>query len=88
MRVVIEIPKDMWEKIQEGYVPLGISKYLKRGTVLPPNHGDLIDKNDIGLSNFEIFMCVMCSESYKEALTMLCEKLENAPTILEGTVKK
>lgn len=34
MKIVIDIPEDMWVKIQDGYVPLGISKYLKNGTPL------------------------------------------------------
>ena len=83
MRVVIEIPKDMWEKIQDGYVPLGISKYLKKGTVLPEQHGDLIDRNEIRITNYEIF-----TKDFKEALKLLIERIRNAPTILEGTVKE
>ena len=38
--------------------------------------GKLIDVDDIGLTDFEI---VMCDGDYKEALTMLCRKIENAP---------
>lgn len=43
MEIVIDIPKEMYERIKDGYVPLGISKYLKNGTPLPKEHGRLID---------------------------------------------
>lgn len=43
MKLVIDIPKEMYERIKDGYVPLGISKYLKNGTPLPKGHGDLKD---------------------------------------------
>ena len=45
--IVIKISEEMWERVKDGYVPLGISKYLKNGTVLPKEHGDLIDRNDL-----------------------------------------
>ena len=41
MKLVIDIPKEMYERIKDGYVPLGISKYLKNGTPIPKGHGDL-----------------------------------------------
>ena len=40
--------------------------------------GRLIDVDKLGLTDFEI---VMCSGDYKEALKMLIEKIENAPTV-------
>lgn len=42
--LVIKIPKEMYEQIKAGYVPLGISKYLKNGTPFPKGHSRLIDK--------------------------------------------
>lgn len=32
MKLVIDMPPEMWEQVKDGYVPLGISKYLKNGT--------------------------------------------------------
>lgn len=43
MRILIDIPEDMLEKVKDGYVPLGIGKYLQSGTPLPKGHGRLID---------------------------------------------
>ena len=40
--------------------------------------GRMIDVDRLGLTDFEI---VMCSGDYKEALKMLIEKIENAPTV-------
>ena len=34
MKIVIDIPEEMHEQIMNGYVPLGISKYLKNATPL------------------------------------------------------
>lgn len=31
MKLMIDIPEDMWERVQDGYVPLGISKFLIQG---------------------------------------------------------
>ena len=40
----------------------------------------LIDRDTLGLSGIEIFMC---NGDYKEALKMLIDKIERAPTIEE-----
>lgn len=37
----------------------------------------LVDADKIGFTNFEI---LMCNGDYKEALAMLIDKIENAPT--------
>ncbi len=47
--------------------------------IFAPPHGRLIDADNIGLTDFEI---VMCNGDYKEALKMLLEKIEKAPTII------
>ena len=53
MHIVIEIPEDMWVKIQEGYVPLGISKYLKKGIVLP-EQARIIDMDKLAIAPIDI----------------------------------
>ena len=40
--------------------------------------GDCIRRSDIGLTDFEI---VMCNGDYKEALKMLLDKIEKAPSV-------
>ena len=59
-------------------------EFLKHGRVkeLPP-HGRLIDADKIGLTNFEIILCQK-GNPFKNALEMLFEKIENAPTIIEA----
>lgn len=39
----------------------------------------LIDADVLGLTDMEI---IMCNSSYKEALKMLIDKIDNAPTII------
>ena len=83
MQIVIEMPKDMWEKIQDGYVPLGISKYLKNGTVLPDNHGRLID---YGYVVDAIDDWINAGEyCYTNATVYLRNRVRNSPTALEAT---
>lgn len=45
----------------------------------------LIDADAIGLNDFEI---IMCDGDYKEALKMLLNKIETAPTVEERKVGK
>lgn len=48
---------------------------------IPKDHGRLIDEQKVLLTNLEIFMC---EGDYKEALKLICEKFDGAPTILEA----
>ena len=89
MQVVIEIPKFVYDmaKAQKKVIDADVEivgKAIIGGTVLQENHGRLIDADKLGLTDFEI---VMCDGDYKEGLKMLCEKIENAPTILEAEVE-
>lgn len=43
----------------------------------------LIDVDKIGLTDFEI---IMCNGDYKEALKMLLNKIDNAPTIAQSEI--
>lgn len=45
----------------------------------------LIDADKLGLTNTEI---LMCNGDYKEALKMILEKIEKAPTVFEWTPVK
>ena len=49
-----------------------------------PPHGRCIDANKIGLTDFEIILCQK-GNPYKNALEMLFEKIENAPTIIPAS---
>ena len=52
-----------------------------------PPHGRLIDAGKIGLTDFEIILCQK-GNPFKNALEMLLEKIENAPTVLEAEESK
>ena len=73
--IVIKIPEEMWERVKDGYVPLGISKYLKNGTVLSKGHGKLIDADAL-----EDYIKEDADEWDKYALAYV----EDAPTIIEA----
>jgi len=46
IELVIKMPEEMWERVKEGYVPLGIRKYLMNSAPLPKGHGRLIDAGE------------------------------------------
>ncbi len=48
-----------------------------------PEHGRLIDADKIGLTDFEIILCQK-GNPFKNALEMLLEKIENAPTVIQA----
>ena len=74
MKLVIDIPEEMHEQIMNGYVPLGISKYLKNGTPLPKGHGRLIDADAL----YEYV-----ADKYSEG-EQLAIDITDAPTIIEA----
>ena len=51
-----------------------------------PEHGRLIDADKIGLTNFEIILCQK-GNPFKNALEMLLEKIEKAPTVIQASGK-
>lgn len=80
MQIVIDIPKEMWEQVQDGYVPLGISRYLKNGTPLPKGHGRLIDADEIQFENTEF-------DTYGD-YSIAFDAIDEAETIIEADVPK
>ena len=67
------------EVYDEHGIRLGIANWAEAVSV--PPHGRLIDADKIGLTNFEIILCQK-GNPFKNALEMLLEKIENAPTII------
>ena len=88
MKIVIKIPDLDYFDIKHGYADNyqreRLVESVKRSIAIPKNHGRLIDADQLGLTDFEI---VMCDGDYKKGLKMLCEKIENAPTILDAEVQ-
>ena len=52
-----------------------------------PAHGRLIDADKIGLTDFEIILCQK-GNPFKNALEMLFEKIDAAPTIISAEPPK
>ena len=89
MHILVDMPKSDYENIkkevEDNDITLSVYWYIASGKVLPEKHGPLKDVTQIGLTNFEIFMC---NGDYKEVLKMLIERIENAPTIIEASEVK
>lgn len=52
-------------------------------TAIPvPEHGDLIERSAVCLTDFEI---AMCGGDYKEGMKMLLEKVEAAPAVIPAS---
>ena len=90
IELVIKIPEEMHEQIKDGYVPLGISKYLKNGTPLPKGHGRLIDadvfeKRLMNARSYYIGEKVDDFDlQFAAGLKSAAERLVDAPTIIEA----
>ena len=72
----------------ECYLGASLTEYQKRPDDCPlvpvPSPGRLIDADKIGLTDFEIILCQK-GNPFKNALEMLLEKIENAPTIIPAS---
>lgn len=86
--IVIKIPEEMWERVKDGYVPLGISKYLKNGTVLPKGHGKLKDFDKIEWygCDFEGRGCIEAKGDCRKCNFAECyaKQVRELPTIIEA----
>ena len=67
IELVIKIPEEMWERIKDGYVPLGISKYLQNGTPIPD------DASILSVTEFAD-RCRECGARYGKLLKQKSEK--------------
>lgn len=86
MKIIVEIPQEMWERVKIGYVSLGISKYLKNGTPLPQGHGRLIEvSKELECELWTYTRYTGIDEAPYEDAT---NALELAPTIIEADVLK
>jgi len=79
IELVVKIPEEMWERIKDGYVPLGISKYLQNGTPLPKGHGSLVDVDNIQFIQLEDSLTVLTHAKGDEVDWYI-----EAPTIIEA----
>ena len=84
MQIVIDIPEGFYEYTKTVCASDTRSDYLyhlvANGIPLPEHHGDLKDADDIGLTDFEI---ISCDGDYKQALKLICKKIDEAPTIIK-----
>lgn len=72
IELVIKIPEELWEKVKDGYVPLGISKYLKNGTPLEQIRDEIEREADYQDANVNadvakgMYMALEMIDKYRE----------------------
>lgn len=79
MKLIIDIPEEMHKQIMNGYVPLGISKYLKNGTPLDGmTNGEMMNLVLRKVFPRTIFIRAI-NECQKTKSIVYAEEWENAP---------
>lgn len=80
MKLIIDIPEEMHEQIKDGYVPLGISKYLKNGTPLDNVKAEITEHHDIHLgklnSRSNVGILMFGSDAYDRGIKHAIEILD------------
>ena len=71
MKVVIDIPPEIWALVREGTIPVRAYECIVKGTPLPKGHGRLIDADAL-------------YEQYAHADYNFDMTMEYAPTIIEA----
>ena len=87
MQIVIELREEIIKSIKntdKAIYPFlfDVAVAIQRGTPLPKNHGDLIDRNELLDCSYEIdsFYCLY-------DLVVSVDDVKDAPTIIEAEVK-
>lgn len=80
MKIVVDLPKEIYEFLQNNDTGSVVDNAIKNGTPLPEHHGDLVDK-------YDILHDIDCDEEMRlgENAVWVCEVIRNAPTIIEAT---
>lgn len=81
MKIVIDIPQRMYEKICNNTLGIEIFEAIKNGTPLPEHHGDLKDEREV----VNILLKYAHSEQGKSFANFLVSEINDAPTIIEGS---
>ena len=58
MQIVIDITKELYDEIKNGIYDGNTRKMaivIGNGIILPPDHGDLIDRKDFDMITFDMF---------------------------------
>lgn len=79
MKIVIDIPKRMYEKICNNTLGIEIFEAIKNGTPLPKNHGRLIDADAL-YDNARL-----CHTEEDGTACVEWREINDAPTIIEGS---
>lgn len=85
MQIVIKLSNEEYIKLQDGRISVNtMRKALLDGTVLPEQHGRLIDADKLLVHK----MYGIFGEAGYKTEAVYVDDINDAPTILEGTVKE
>ena len=82
MKIVVDLPEDILERVKDGYVPLGIGKYLQNSIPLPESHGRLIDADK--LHYVKMLVQNPNNGKHKHIVAVRASEINKAPTIIEA----
>ena len=86
MQIVIDIPEEMYQNVLNGTYCGTLYEELKKGTPLPKGHGDLIDRNELKSTSYEVLVedggQILDGYSAYNGLTE--DDIDSAPTIIEA----
>ena len=72
MKLIIDLPEEIYERIKDGYVPLGISKYLRNGTPWILDEAIDGEGKDGNVKEAEAKKCPNCGSDLYEYCFMCC----------------
>jgi len=89
MRLIIDIPDDVYERTQENRYVIYDKMYnaIRNGTPLPKGHGRLIDADVLILNNEEYRLRLPYSEAdemQNRMIDYINDDIHRAPTIIEA----
>lgn len=97
MKLVIEIPNSVYEKIidgtieTDGYFKANLRECFRHGTPLPKGHGDLVDRNYICKAIYAaddnctgMGMTYDEMDIYNDGIDSMWNKLQNAAPIIKA----
>lgn len=90
MEVVIDIPEEDYNQIlndrEDAVVAHDACRRIAKGTILPDNHGRLIDADELHTKSKELYKTVQHSSERKMGyLIAMNELVIDAPTVLEAS---
>ena len=86
MKLVIDIPEEEYQKVQDGRASVSMMRNaIRNGTALPEGHGRLIDADALDTSILQAgFAYSITRSKLRYTAGDMRQKIANAPTIIEA----